>query len=229
MTTLTGYCQSSIGRKQIVATTGLLLILFIISHLAGNLLILLGPEVYNGYAQKLAGLRPGLYLVEIALAGVFIIHIYFTALLVLENIAARSQRYNVYNPKGERSLAARLMPYTGTYLLAFIIWHLIDFTFVDKHGPRSFLPDGKSYELYGIVYNSFADPGHSILYIVAMLALGFHLGHGVASFMQTFGFNHPVYAPRIKRFSYLFASVITFGYCLIPLYVMYEFKILYCQ
>ncbi len=227
MTAITSYYQSSIGRKQIVATTGLLLILFIIAHLAGNLLIFLGPEAFNHYAHKLAGLRPGFYVVEVGLAGVFIIHIYFTALLVLENIAARSQRYSVYNPKGERSLAAKLMPYTGTFLLAFLIWHLTDFTFADKYGPRSFLPDGKSYELYGLVYNSFADPVHSILYILAMMCLGFHLGHGVESFIQTFGFNHPVCTPKIKKFGYYFALVITLGYSSIPVYVMWQYKTLY--
>ena len=224
MNTISTYCQSSIGRKQIVATTGLLLILFIIAHLAGNLLIYLGPEAFKNYAKKLASLRPGLYLVEVALAAVFIIHIYATTFLVLENIAARSQRYAITRIKGERSLATRLMPYTGVYLLLFLIWHLLDFTFVDKHGPQSFL-HGESYGLYGIVVNSFSDPVHSLLYVAAMMCLGLHLGHGVESFMQTFGINNPQCTPKIKAFSYWFGFLIAWGYSSIPIYVLMQYKI----
>ena len=220
---LAGYFQSSIGRKQIVATTGLLLIFFVMTHLAGNLLIFLGPDAFNHYAQKLAGLRPGLYVVEAGLAGLFLVHVYVTAILVLENIKARSSSYRVNNPKGERSWATRIMPYTGTFLLAFIVWHLMDFTFIDKHGPRSILSDGQSYGLYGVVYNSFTDPVHSVLYILAMMCLGFHLGHGVESFMQTFGFNDPGYTPQIKIVSYLFGFLIAVGYSSIPLYVLAQF------
>ena len=187
MNAITSYCHSSIGRKQIVAITGLALILFLIGHLAGNLILFLGPEAYNAYAKKLAGLRPGLYAVEFALLWVFVIHIWVTALLVLENIRARQglSRYAQSRAVGERSWATRLMPYTGTYLLAFVIWHLVDFTFADHHGPRSFVlvTDStgsltniysKSLGLYGVVWNSFADPIHSVLYIIAMMALGLH-------------------------------------------------------
>src|SRR5437762_707474 len=113
------YFNSSIGRKQIVAFTGLLLILFLIGHLAGNLLIYGGPQLYNTYAEKLAGLRPGLYLIEFGLLAVFVIHMWVTALLVFENIQARGTGYAVSRPVGERSWATRLMPYTGTYILIF--------------------------------------------------------------------------------------------------------------
>src|SRR3989338_121586 len=197
MTTFTYYLKSSIGKKQIVASTGLLLIFFVIGHLAGNLLIYLGPEVFNHYAEKLEHLRPGLNIVEFGLLAVFVIHLWLTAVIVIENYSARPVGYSVNKPAGDRSLAARLMPYTGTIILAFVIWHLLDFTFIDKEGPRSVLADGKSYAIYGVVYNSFFDLAHSLLYIIAMVALGFHLSHGIQSFAQTFGFNHPKYTPMI--------------------------------
>ena len=216
------FLQSSIGKKQTVAATGLVLILFVIGHLAGNLFIYFGPEAYNHYAKKLAGLRPGLYLVEFFLLIIFAIHLFVTALLVLENIKARPIRYLSYTPSPERSLAAKLMPYTGTIILAFIIWHLLDFTFADQHGPRSILSDGQSYGLYGVVYNSFLNPAHSALYILAMMCVGFHLAHGVQSFFQTFGFNHPVYFPWIKRISNAFGVLIALGYSLIPIYVLFR-------
>ena len=220
MNSLTHCFQTSIGKKQIVAVTGLCLIGFVIGHLAGNLLVYLGPAAYNGYAHKLAGLRPGLYLVEMALLGIFLVHMYVTALLVLENMAARPQRYQVEAEKGKRSWATRLMPYTGSIILAFVIWHLLDFTFVDHNGPRSILSDGKSYELYGVLYNAFLNPVHSLLYIIAMIAVGLHLSHGVESFTQTFGFRHPVYAPLVKKFSDIFAIFVTVGFSGIPVYVL---------
>lgn len=213
--------RSSIGRKQIVAATGLLLILFVLGHLAGNLLIFLGPDAFNAYAKKMESLRPGLYVVEVGLAGIFLIHIYFTATLVLENIKARgNKKYAVAKSSQERSLATRLMPYSGVFLLLFIIWHLLDFTFINKHGDLSILADGKSYGLYGVVYNAFSDPIHSGLYVLAMMSLGLHLNHGVQSFAQTYGFNSPKYSPIIRKFSNAFAFFIAAAFSSIPVYIL---------
>ncbi len=216
------YLQSSIGKKQIVATTGLFLIVFVIAHLAGNLLIYAGPQAFNDYSKKMVGLWPALYFVEFGLFLVFVIHLYVTALLVLQNLQARDQRYGVYNPSEERSWATRLMPYTGTLILAFVIWHLLDFTFVDKAGPRSLMPDGRSLGLYAIVYNSFSNPWHSLGYIVAMMALGFHLTHGIQSFFQTFGFDRFLQASFIDKLSGVLGVLIAVGYSTIPVYVFLD-------
>src|SRR5204862_1989661 len=105
---ISSYLSSSIGRKQIVALTGLFLIIYVIVHLAGNLFIYAGPDSFNSYAKKLAGLRPTLYVVEVGLLVTFLIHIYFTALLVLDNLKARP-RYAVEKAKGNRALSSRLM------------------------------------------------------------------------------------------------------------------------
>ena len=96
----------------------------------------------------------------------------------------------------------------------------MDFTFSDKHGDLSILSDGKSYGLYGVVYNAFTNPIHSGLYILAMMALGFHLSHGVQSFAQTYGFNSPQYTPLVRRISNGFAFVITSAFSAIPVYVL---------
>lgn len=213
--------MSSIGKKQVVATTGLLLIIFLIGHLAGNLFIYAGPETFNNYAKKLAGLRPFLYLIEIPLAAVFLIHIYITLLLVLENFRARDKRYAVSRAVGQRSLATRLMPYTGTIVFLFVIWHLLDFTFSDHHGPRAIMPDGRDLGLYGVVYNSFTSPWHSFGYIVAMMAIGFHLAHGIQSFFQTFGVNHPVYTVMIQNTSNALGILMAVAYSSIPVYVLF--------
>ena len=218
------YLKSSIGRKQIVAATGLLLILFVVAHLAGNLIIYLGPEAFNNYAKKLAGLRPGLYFLEVGLLLVFLTHMWVTATLVWDNINARPVSYTVSKPCGERSLATRLMTYSGAIVLAFVIWHLYDFTFADKYGARSFLPDGKSYGLFGIVYNSFADPTHGFLYIIAIVAIGLHLSHGIQSFFQTFGFVNPQQTIIIKKISNNLAMIITVAYSSIPVYVYLHYR-----
>ena len=216
------YFNSSIGKKQIVAATGLILILFVIGHLVGNLFMYGGPEVFNGYAKKMASLRPALYLVETGLLFIFMIHLYVTALLVWENCQARGKGYAVYKSVGKRSWATRLMPYTGGVVLAFVIWHLLDFTFVDHEGPRSFMPDGSQWGLYAIVYNSFSNPLHSFFYIGAMVAVGLHLAHGIQSFVQTFGFNHPRTTPIIRDVSNVLAILITLGFSSIPVYVLLD-------
>lgn len=216
------YFNSSIGKKQIVALTGLALILFVIGHLAGNLFIYGGPQVFNDYAKKMASLRPALYVVEIALLIIFVIHLYVTALLVWENIQARGKGYAVYKPVGKRSWAARLMPCTGAVVLAFVIWHLLDFTFVDHNGPRSFMPDGMHLGLYAIVYHSFSNPLHSFLYIAAMVAVGLHLAHGIQSFFQTFGWNDPRYTCVIKKISNGVGTLIALAYSSIPVYVLWD-------
>lgn len=216
------YIKSSIGKKQVVAVSGLLLIIFVIGHLAGNLLLILGPEAFNWYAEHLASLRPGLYVVEFALGGIFIVHIWLTASLVIENYRARPVGYRVIKNQGERSLATRLMPYSGTVLFAFIIFHLLDFTFTDHYGDRAILPDGVNYGLYGVVYNTFTDPIHSTFYVIAMLALGLHLAHGIESFFQTFGFNHPKYTPIVKNVSNGLGIFIALGFSAVPVFVMVD-------
>lgn len=217
---LAKYSQSSVGRKQIVAVTGLMLILFLIGHLAGNLFFYGGAKAFNAYADKLAHLRPFLYIVEFGLLAVFLAHIHFTVALVIENRQARPQGYAVANSKGGRSLATRLMPFTGTILFVFVVYHLMDFTFTDHYGPKSYLADGKSYGLYGLVYNSFADVKHSVFYIVAMLCLGFHLYHGIKNVIQTFGVEDRGWVPVMKVVALIFSLAIAIGFSSIPVYVL---------
>ncbi len=218
------YYQTSLGKKQIVASTGLFLILFVIVHLAGNLFIFGGPDIFNAYAKKIAGLRPFLYLLELGLLFLFLLHLYTTTLLVLENIQSRGiSRYSVYQPVGQRSWATRLMPYTGLMIFAFVIWHLLDFTFVDHQGPRSILKDGQSYGLYGVVYNAFSDPLHSFLYIIAMIAVGLHFNHGIQSFFQTFGWLSPSNESIIKKISHFSGTMVALVYSMLPIHVLLDY------
>lgn len=213
---------NSISKKQIVALTGLMLILFITGHLIGNLLIYGGPDLFNGYAEKLDHLRPLTTIVEFILAAIFIVHIYFTATLAKENIKARGgfKRYAVDKASGDRSIAARLMPLSGIYIFCFLIWHIFDFTLADDEGPRSLIA-GRSYEIYGVVINSFKDPVHSILYIVAVCFIGLHLAHGVQSVVQTWGIDRSKLAKPLVLTSRVFGFVIAMAFASLPIYVMF--------
>ncbi|MBI5415655.1 MAG: succinate dehydrogenase cytochrome b subunit [Candidatus Omnitrophica bacterium] len=215
--------KSSIDKKQVVAATGLFLILFVVAHLAGNLFIYGGPEAFNGYARKLAGLRPGLYFVEAALLAVFLVHLDATARLVLENLRARPVGYRQGHSAAGGSFASRLMPWTGAAIVAFVIWHLRDLTFVDRAGPAGILPDGRGYGLFGVVYNSLGNPVHGVLYIAAMLAVGTHLSHGIQSFIQTFGLVGEHRLPAVRRVSNGLGILIALAYSSIPVYVQLSF------
>ena len=215
------HLKSSVGKKQVVAATGLMLILFIVGHLAGNMTFYFGPDTFNAYAEKLMHLRPGLYIVEGGLLVIFLIHMWFTALVVHENMRSRPIDYEVKKSSKKRSLATKLMPYTGTMILAFVIWHLIDFTFSDKHGQASVLGAGDvSFELYGVVYNAFKNPIHSALYVVAMWAVAMHLSHGIQSFTQSFGIKNQENSALIDNISNYLALVVGLLFSSIPLYVL---------
>ena len=218
------FSLSSITKKQIVACTGLFLVLFILGHLSGNFLIFLGPNAYNGYAHHLRDLGPLLKVVQFLLFMIFVIHMSLTISLLIGNIRARGvRRYAVDCPVGERTWASRLIPFTGAYICAFVIRHLYDFAFADMHGPRSFI-NGVGYDVYGVVYNTFKDPGNSGAYVLAVCFLGFHLAHGVQSLIQTLGFEHPVWSPRIRALSVWTGGLVALLYSSIPIYLLIYVK-----
>ncbi|NDC82714.1 succinate dehydrogenase [bacterium] len=216
---MAGYLSSSIGRKQIVAVTGLFLTLFLIMHLSGNFLIYKGPDAYNAYAEFLEHLGTIKILARVGLIVFFLTHITFTALLVIDNRKARgAQGYAVSNSVGKRSLATRLMPYTGTLVLAYLLFHLCDYTLADHESVRS-LVNGQNLGLYGLVYNSFKNPLRVAFYVLGMIGIGLHLVHAVQSIVQTFGFNHPRYTPLVKKISFVVGVGVAVGFASIPFYM----------
>jgi len=213
------FLNSSIAKKQTVAITGFLLILFVITHLGGNLLIYAGPAVFNSYAQQLHSLGPLLLIARALLLIIFLLHIFVIHILIIQNIKARGglKRYAIDQATGKRTLAQRMMPWSGLYIFVFVVFHILDFAAAHQQGPRSFI-QGTSYGLYGLVYNAFKDPVHSLLYIVAVYFLGMHLSHGVQSVVQTWGFR-PKWADLIQRGSNYFAVMMVIGYSSIPIYI----------
>ncbi len=212
------YMCSSIGKKQIVAVSGLALILFLIFHLSGNLLLYKGPAAFNAYAEFLESLGAFKYAARVGLIALFVIHMGFTVLVVKENIKARGKRYDVSKPVGKRSLATRLMPLTGTIIFAYLAVHIADYTLADHHGPASMMA-GDNLGLYGLVLNSFQEPWRVAFYVIAMGAIGMHLVHAIQSVCQTFGFNHPVYSKYVKRAGFVLGVLIAVGFASIPLFI----------
>lgn len=216
MSWITQYWSSSIGRKQIMAKTGLMLCGFLIIHLAGNMLLFVGPEAFNAYAASLTSNKFILYPAEVVLFSIFAVHIGLALKLTVENRQARGGvRYAVNTQVGDMSFATKTMPITGIWTLVFMILHLVNFKFADHSVENG---------LYGVVQTHFQNPIWSVYYIVSMALLGFHVGHGLQSSFQTFGLNHPKYNDLIKNSSIGFGSLIFVGFSSFPIYFFFFCK-----
>lgn len=210
-------CRTSlITKKAIVSATGLILAGFVLMHMLGNLLLFLGPRIYNEYSHKITS-NPALYLVEAILLVAFVLHIFYASWLTKISRAARPVGYAV-SPNGEKaaSLPARTMIYHGAVLLAFIVLHLQTF----KYGPYYEVTyDGVVMrDLYRLVIEIFASTNYVIWYCVSMLLLILHLYHGVSSIFQSWGFNHPVYTPILKKIGYVYAFGVGIGFLTNPIF-----------
>ena len=210
------YLGSSIGKKQVLAVSGLMLCIFLIVHLSGNLLILVGPEAFNTYAHTLAT-NPFITVAEISLAMVFLTHIILAIKITMENQAARPQEYFLKRPTGRgATFASSSMPYTGLIILIFLILHLIHFRFgkapmVDYHGVAM-------RDLHVLVMDLFKKPLYVFWYIFAQVSLGVHLSHGFSSAFGTLGLHHPKYTPLIKKLGIVFAIIIAAGFSTISIW-----------
>ncbi len=206
---------------MIVAVTGVILILFVIGHLLGNLQIFLGPDWINGYAEHLRELGPFLWVIRGVLLVVVLLHIYYTIRLAIENRRARPERYRRKDAV-KATFASRSMALSGLVLLAFIIYHLLQFT-VRATDPRfAALPKDPlgHYDVYSMMVLGFQSPLVSGFYILAMLLLALHLSHGSSSFFQSLGLNNQKLAPRLARAGQIFAWLLFVGYSSIPAAVL---------
>ena len=200
---------SSVGKKLMMAVTGLFFCLFLLLHLAGNLTIYMGKDAFNSYAEHLHSLGPLLTLAEWGLLIFAVIHVSTGLLLFYQNFKARPQRYAVNKQAGGRTLGSATMPYTGVVLLLFVIYHLLNFHFVDKTHTT----------IFQIVSDAFAQPGYVLIYTVAMVIAAIHVSHGFWSAFQTLGANHPKYTPFLRGLSIVFSLIVGLGFGFIPVYV----------
>jgi succinate dehydrogenase / fumarate reductase cytochrome b subunit len=200
---------SSIGKKLMMALTGFCFCLFLAVHLAGNLTLFGGREMFNSYAAHLHALGVLLLVGEWVLLLFALVHIVTGLTLFYQNIKARPNRYAVNKSAGGRTIGSATMPYTGVLLLAFIVFHLINFHFVDKTQTT----------IYDIVSQAFATPMYVGIYVIAMIVAAVHVSHGFWSAFQTVGANHPKYMPMIRTLSIVFALVVGFGFGILPIFV----------
>jgi len=201
---------SSIGKKLMMAVTGLGFCLFLAAHLAGNLTLYGGRDTFNAYAEHLHTLEPLVNLAEIGLLFFAIVHVLTGLTLFYQNYNARPDRYIVKKSGGGRTIGSRTMPYTGILLLAFIVFHLTNFHFVDKTGTT----------IYDIVSGAFSNPGYVILYVLAIIVVALHVNHGFWSAFQTLGANHPKYMPIFKAAGIVFSLIVGLGFGLLPIYLL---------
>ena len=221
MTNIAAFHRSSVGRKIIVAVTGVILILFVIGHLLGNLQIFLGPEWINGYAEHLRELGPFLWIIRGILLLVVILHIYYTIRLAIENRRARPERYRRKDIV-KATLASRTMVMSGLILLVFIVYHLLHFTFRSTDPRFLNLPMDplNHYDVYSMMVLGFQSPLVSGFYILGMFLLSLHLSHGSSSFFQSLGLNNQKLAPRLAWTGRIFAWLLFVGYSSIPAAVL---------
>lgn len=206
---------------MIVALTGIILILFVVGHLVGNLQIFLGPDWVNGYAEHLRELGPLLWLIRGFLILCVLLHIYVTILLAIENRRARPVGY-ADKEHVKATFASRHMAMSGLIVLAFLIYHLAHFT-VRVTDPRFALLKNdplNHYDVYSMMVYGFQNPWVSGFYVLGLFLLTLHLSHGSSSFFQSLGLNNKKLTPKLATAGRLFAWLLFLGYTSIPVAVL---------
>ena len=212
--------RSSIGKKIVMGVSGLLLLGFVVGHLCGNLLIFFGPDALNAYAKKLKDLGPLLWVARISLIVFVVAHIVTAIQLTLENREARGTAY-VHKAKIQTTYAARTMMISGIIVLAYIIYHLMHFTFLITNPDISHFKDALGrHDVYSMVVLSFQKFPISAVYIVATFLLCNHLKHGIGSLFQTLGLADDKSLPLFKNGGAVFAILLFLGYASIPIAVL---------
>jgi succinate dehydrogenase / fumarate reductase cytochrome b subunit len=199
-----------------MAVTGFFLFGFVVVHMLGNLQIFLGPAALNGYAEKLQEMTELLWPARLFLLTNLVLHVWTAVRLTTENRRARPVAY-AYNDTVQASYASRTMMMSGLIVLAFVIYHLLHFTFGAVHPQYFNHTDAEGrHDVYAMVVSSFRDPLVAGAYVLAMIPLCMHLSHGIQSLFQTLGFCHPKYRRLIRRVSAAAGLVIFIGNISIP-------------
>jgi len=216
--TVANFFGTTLGRKVVMAVTGIALVGFVVGHMVGNLQLYLGPETLNAYGQSLRelGHGGGLWIARTVLLASVGLHIWAATSLTLLSRAARPVGYRQLSFT-ESTYASRTMKWSGPILLLFILYHLAHFTFGSAH------PQFVEGDVFHNVITGFRVGPVVFFYVVAMLALGLHLYHGVWSMLQTLGLSHPRYNPLRHGLSTLVTLAVVGGNLTFPLAVYFGF------
>ena len=230
----TNFFTSSLGKKYVMAITGMALFLFVVLHLLGNLQIFLGPDVLNRYGAFLQGNTELLWPARIILLVLILLHIWSAIKLSQENEAARPQPYAHYEIVAA-SYASRTMLMSGLIILVFIIYHLLHFTVMYRpinltHRDFAQLQDAQGrHDVFAMMVLGFRNPVVSLFYVIGMGLLFLHLSHGMSAMFQSLGWKSPAYGPVIDRFARVGSWLIFLGYISIPVSILFGYGNGYLQ
>lgn len=215
------FLSSSLGKKYIMAISGLGLTGFVIVHLLGNLQIFLGAEAVNAYAKALQDMGPLLWAFRAGLIVFFVIHVATSIRLSIENKRARPVEYAAEDTI-KATLTSRTMMLSGMLILSYIIYHLMHFTFHTTHPEFKLLVDAQGRkDVYRMMIMGFTNVYVSAVYIFAMFLLGSHLHHAASSVFQSLGLNNSKYRPITRWIGPILAVSVVAGYVSIPLAVFF--------
>ena len=216
------FLTSTVGSKVVVGLTGLLLCGFLVTHLAGNFLLLAGAGAFNRYSHALTS-NPLIYLAEAGLFALFAVHMGFAVRLTLENRKARPHPYGYKSPAGHtsrKSVASSTMIYSGILVFLFVVIHLNNF----KFGDEFLTADRAMRDIHRTVLEYFQVGTGVLLYAAFMVVLGFHLWHAFSSAFQSLGLDHPKLGRGLVYLGRLFAVVVAGGYLVLPFWMHFHYK-----
>ncbi|MBE0572850.1 MAG: succinate dehydrogenase cytochrome b subunit [Ignavibacteriaceae bacterium] len=219
MSSFTKFLNSSIGKKLMMAVTGSFLLIFLIIHLIGNITLFFGAEAFNGYVGALDVVKPLIRVVEVVLLAAFVLHIFNGLKLWIENKRARGVNYKVNGSPENSALYSRTMFLSGSIIFIFLVSHLGTFFWrFNVYDPMGL---ANIHQYFDIVVYFFGIWWYVILYVIAMVLLGFHLNHGFQSAFQTFGWNHKKYFPLIQKIGAIYAVFMAIGFASMPIYFFF--------
>ncbi|MCX7879980.1 MAG: succinate dehydrogenase cytochrome b subunit [Ignavibacteria bacterium] len=224
------YLRSTILSKVVMAVTGAILVLYLIIHTAGNLLIYFGRDTLNSYSAFLHSLGPILWIFRVVLIVSVVLHIITSIKLKFENWNAKPTGYALKHYLKAR-FSSRTMIWTGIMIFAFVLYHLLHFTFRvtnPQHYSAEFFQMHNAvstvilerFDVYKMVVLGFKNPLISLVYIVGVIIVGFHLDHAIQSMFQTLGFNEKHYFPTLQNLSTILSIIIVICLISIPISIM---------
>jgi succinate dehydrogenase / fumarate reductase cytochrome b subunit len=208
------FWMSTVGKKVLMALSGIILFGYVVAHMLGNMQLYLGTELINGYAHLLHLNQGFLWTARIVLLAAVLVH----AIAAIQLwVGKRDARPIPYRSKEniQATAASRTMIWTGAIIAAFIVYHVLDLTVGTAHTGRYVELDAA-----GNLISGFSQAGPVVLYVIAMIALGFHLWHGVYSMFGSLGLSHPRYTAGVKRLAALVATLIALGNISFPVAIL---------
>jgi len=212
----TSFLRTSVGKKAIMAVTGLGLLLFVLAHVLGSLKVFVGRDAINDYSQSLLDSPVFLFAARTGLVAFALMHVSLGVLLKLQNRAARPVPYRVKHTV-QATTASRTMIWSGLLILAFVLFHLAHFTFRWIGVPKGPL---LGHDVYAMVTYGLRIGWIAVVYVAALIALGFHVAHGIGSFPQTLGLTWTGIRGRVLIAAPVIAVVLAAAYAAIPVSIV---------